>query len=118
MDLVRLHPQASCDIVAGIEFPWPVPEMLLQHHERLDGSGYPRGLSGDEIVIDARIIAVADTLDAMTTDRPYQSAMELEYALEQIKRLAGTKFDPAITDALDAAVQAGALRITAVEVPV
>ena len=63
MDLVKLHPQAGCDIVAGIQFPWPVREMLLQHHERLDGSGYPNGLSGDEIVIEARIIAVADTVE-------------------------------------------------------
>ena len=63
MDLVKLHPQAGCDIVAGIQFPWPVREMLLQHHERLDGSGYPNGLSDDGIVIEARIIAVADTVE-------------------------------------------------------
>ena len=86
MNLVRLHPQAGCDIVAGIEFPWPVREMLLQHHERLDGSGYPRGLKGDEIVMDARIIAVADTVEAMSSDRPYRPALGIEIALGEIRK--------------------------------
>ena len=98
MDLVRLHPQAGCDIVAGIEFPWPVPEMLLQHHERLDGSGYPRGLSGDEIVMDARIIAVADTVEAMSSDRPYRPALGIETALKTVREGRNTLFDSVVVD--------------------
>jgi putative nucleotidyltransferase with HDIG domain len=86
------------------------------HHEHMDGRGYPYGLEGHQIPVMARIISVADTLDAMTTDRPYQSAMDLEYALEQIKQLAGTKFDPAVVHALEGTVQAGALHLTSVEV--
>ena len=86
------------------------------HHEHMDGRGYPYGLEGHQIPVMARIISVADTLDAMTTDRPYQSAMDLEYALEQIKQLVGTKFDPAVVQALEGTIQAGALHLTTVEV--
>src|ERR1700687_1450530 len=88
------------------------------HHENMDGRGYPHGLSGPQIPLMARIIGVADTLDAMTTNRPYQTAMELDYAMGRIKTLAGTKFDPAIVAALESTVKAGKLRLTAVEVTV
>jgi len=88
------------------------------HHEHMDGRGYPYGLSGPQIPLMARIIGVADTLDAMTTNRPYQTAMELDFAMGRIKTLAGTKFDPAIVAALESAVRAGKLRLTAVEVTV
>jgi len=84
----------------------------------MDGRGYPYGLTGPHIPRMARIIAVADTLDAMTTNRPYQTAMELEYALGRIKALAGSKFDDSIVAALESAVKAGKLRLTAVEVHV
>jgi HD-GYP domain-containing protein (c-di-GMP phosphodiesterase class II) len=84
----------------------------------MDGRGYPYGLSGPQIPVMARIIAVADTLDAMTTNRPYQSAMDLEYALGRIKALAGSKFDQAVVTALESAVTAGKLRLSAVEVHV
>jgi HD-GYP domain-containing protein (c-di-GMP phosphodiesterase class II) len=84
----------------------------------MDGRGYPYGLSGPQIPVMARIIAVADTLDAMTTNRPYQSAMDLEYALGRIKALAGSKFDQTVVSALEAAVTAGKLRLSAVEVHV
>jgi HD-GYP domain-containing protein (c-di-GMP phosphodiesterase class II) len=99
MDLVKLHPPAGCDIVAGIEFPWPVREMILQHHERLDGSGYPKGLSGDEIVIEARIIAVADTVEAMSSDRPYRPALGNDSALKTVREGHGALFEPAAVDA-------------------
>jgi PAS domain S-box-containing protein len=99
MNLVKLHPQAGCDIVSGIEFPWPVPEMLLQHHERLDGSGYPHGLRGDAIVIDARIIAVADIVEAMSSDRPYRPALGIEVALATVREGRNTLFDPAVVEA-------------------
>jgi putative nucleotidyltransferase with HDIG domain len=88
------------------------------HHEHMDGRGYPYGLSAPEIPLMARIIAVADTLDAMTTNRPYQSAMDLEFALGKIKALTGTKFDGVVVNALEAAVTAGRLRLSAVEVQV
>jgi len=88
------------------------------HHEHIDGRGYPYGLSGPQIPLMARIIGVADTLDAMTTNRPYQSAMDLDFAMGRIKTLGGTKFDPAVVSALEAAVTAGKLRLTSVEVTV
>jgi HD-GYP domain-containing protein (c-di-GMP phosphodiesterase class II) len=84
----------------------------------MDGAGYPYGLPGDQIPMMARIIAVADTFDAMTTNRPYQSAMDLEFALDRIRSLAISKFDPAVVAALDAAVAAGRLRLTAALVEV
>jgi len=96
------------DMLPGIEL----------HHEHLDGRGYPYGLSGPQIPTMARIIAVADTLDAMTTNRPYQSAMDLDYALGRIKALTGSKFDQTVVNALEAAVKAGKLRLSAVEVHV
>ncbi len=88
------------------------------HHEHMDGRGYPYGLQGPQIPLMARIIGVADTLDAMTTNRPYQSAMDLEYALGKIKALAGSKFDAVVVNALEAAVTAGRVRLSAVEVQV
>jgi HD-GYP domain-containing protein (c-di-GMP phosphodiesterase class II) len=84
----------------------------------MDGRGYPYGLTAPQIPLMARIIGVADTLDAMTTNRPYQSAMDLDYALGKIKALAGSKFDPIVVNALEAAVMAGKLRLSAVEVQV
>src|SRR5271154_4511890 len=96
------------DMLPGIEL----------HHEHMDGRGYPYGLTGPQIPMMARIIGVADTLDAMTTNRPYQSAMDLDYALGKIKALAGSKFDTVVVNALDAAVTNGKLRLSAVEVQV
>jgi HD-GYP domain-containing protein (c-di-GMP phosphodiesterase class II) len=88
------------------------------HHEHLDGGGYPYGLTAPKIPLMARVIAVADTLDAMTTNRPYQDKMDLDFALKRIKSLTGTKFDAVIVAALEAAVTSGKLRMTAVEVQV
>jgi HD-GYP domain-containing protein (c-di-GMP phosphodiesterase class II) len=81
------------------------------HHECIDGRGYPYGHRGEEIPQMARIIAVADTFDAMTTNRPYQSAMEVDFALERIRQLTGTKFDPKVADALGFAIRAGKIRL-------
>jgi HD-GYP domain-containing protein (c-di-GMP phosphodiesterase class II) len=88
------------------------------HHEHMDGRGYPYGLQGPQIPLMARIIGVADTLDAMTTNRPYQSAMDLDFALTRIKSLGGTKFDVVIVNALESTINAGKLRLSAVEVHV
>ena len=110
--------------VKGANIMRPVPQLrdvlpgIELHHERMDGGGYPYGLPGEKIPLMARIIAVADTLDAMTTDRPYQSAMDLEYALERIRSLAISKFDPQVVAALEIAVQSGRLRLSATLVEV
>jgi PAS domain S-box-containing protein len=98
-EMVKGHPQIGADIVRDIEFPWPVAEMILQHHERLDGSGYPRGLRGEEILIGSRIIAVADTVEAMSSHRPYRPAKGLEAGLDVITQGRGTLFDPQVVDA-------------------
>ena len=83
-ELIRQHPQTGYEILAGIDFPWPVAEIVLQHHERLDGSGYPQGLEGDEILLEARILAVADVVEAMSSHRPYRPALGLDQALAEI----------------------------------
>lgn len=88
------------------------------HHEHMDGRGYPYGLAGDQIPVMARIIAVADTLDAMTTNRPYQSAMEIQFAVDRIRQLTGTKFDPKVVDAFIGAVANGKLKLSATLVEV
>ena len=92
--LVQNHVQASYDIVKTIEFSWPVAEIVLQHHERLNGSGYPRGLSGDKIAKEARILAIADVVEAMASDRPYRPAFPLEMALDEIWNNKGVPYDP------------------------
>jgi PAS domain S-box-containing protein/putative nucleotidyltransferase with HDIG domain len=106
LTLIKLHPQAGYDVIRGIDFPWPVAQAALQHHERLDGSGYPRGLGGDQIILEARILAVADVVDAMTHHRPYRPAFDMQVALEDILQGRGTLYDPQVVDAC-AAVVAG-----------
>lgn len=93
-NLIRGHPTAGAEILGSIEFPWPVADVVLQHHERLDGSGYPRGLRGTGIRIESRILAVADVVDAMSSHRPYRPALGTDAALEMIRDAAGTLFDP------------------------
>ena len=99
MQLIRCHPQMAYDILKDIEFPWPVPEFVLQHHERLDGSGYPDGLSDDQIHLEAKIVAVADVVEAMSSHRPYRPSLGVEAALDEIKRNAGRIYDKAVVDA-------------------
>jgi HAMP domain-containing protein len=109
--LMKQHPVKGANIMRPVaQLKEMLPGIEL-HHERMDGAGYPYGLPGDQIPMMARIIAVADTFDAMTTNRPYQSAMDLEFALDRIRSLAISKFDPAVVAALDAAVAAGRLRL-------
>ncbi|MBC7220806.1 MEDS domain-containing protein [Candidatus Bipolaricaulota bacterium] len=99
MALIREHPKAGYDVLKGVEFPWPVAEVVYQHHERVDGSGYPRGLKGDEILLEARILAVADVVEAMSSHRPYRPAHPLERALVEIRAHRGVLYDPAVVDA-------------------
>jgi len=96
---IKTHPQAGHDLVKEIEFPWPVAQIILQHHERMDGSGYPRGLSGKEILLEARILAVADVLEAISSTRPYRPAHSIDIALEENSRNRGTLYDPEVVDA-------------------
>ena len=97
--LIKTHPQNGYDILKEIEFPWPVARMVWQHHERLEGSGYPLGLSGEEILLGARIMAVADVVEAMASDRSYRPTPGLEKALEEIGAKRGILYDPAVVDA-------------------
>lgn len=94
--IVKTHAEKGYDILKGIDFPWPVAKVVLQHHERLDGSGYPRGLKGDEIMLEARILAVADTLESMSTHRPYRPALGIEDALQELLAHAGSRYDPQV----------------------
>ena len=98
-NMVKIHPQVGCDILREIKFPWPVAEIVLQHHERMNGSGYPERRSGEEIILEARILAVADTVEAMASHRPYRVAHGIESALEEISQNRGTLHDPAVVDA-------------------
>ncbi len=92
-EMIKIHPQVSYDILKNIPFPWPVAQMVHQHHERLDGSGYPQGLSGDEILLEARILAVADVTEANSSFRPYRPARGIESALAKIARKKGKQYD-------------------------
>jgi PAS domain S-box-containing protein len=100
--LIKVHPQVGYDILKDIAFPWPVAQGVLQHHERLDGSGYPSGLTAAEITPEAKILAVADVVEAMASHRPYRPALEIDKALEEIVQNRGKLYDP---DAVDACVR-------------
>jgi putative nucleotidyltransferase with HDIG domain len=106
-EFIKTHAQAGHDIVKGVVFPWPVAQMILQHHERLDGSGYPNGLQGNAILPGARIIAVADVVEAMMARRPYREALGLDVALAEIEAGKGTRYDPAAVDACRALFREG-----------
>jgi len=100
--LIKAHVQTGFEIVRGIEFPWPVVDIILQHHERLDGSGYPAGLNDGAILLEARILAVADVVQAMCSHRPYRAAFSVATALEEIGEGRGTLYD---ADAVDACLR-------------
>jgi len=117
-ELMKQHTVKGANIMRPVSQLKEMLPGIELHHEHMDGRGYPYGLTGPQIPLMARVIAVADTLDAMTTNRPYQTAMDLDFALSKIKALAGAKFDAIIVAALDGAVTSGKLRLTAVEVQV
>jgi putative nucleotidyltransferase with HDIG domain len=117
-DVMKTHTVKGANIMRPVSQLKDMLPGIELHHEHMDGRGYPYGLSGPQIPLMARIIAVADTLDAMTTNRPYQSAMDIDYALGRIKALTGSKFDQAVVNALESAVKAGKIRLSAVEVHV
>jgi putative nucleotidyltransferase with HDIG domain len=97
--LVQTHPQIAYDILKNLEFPWPVAQTVLQHHERVDGSGYPNQLAGEDIILEARILCVADVVESMISHRPYRQAPGVEKALAEIELNSGVLYDPAVADA-------------------
>jgi putative nucleotidyltransferase with HDIG domain len=99
MKMVQGHAESGYQILKDIPFPYPIAEMVYQHHERLDGSGYPRGLAGDAICLEARILAIADTIEAMATHRPYRPGKGLSMAMSEVMVEAGSKLDQRIADA-------------------
>ena len=98
-ELIKGHALAGYDILKGISFPWPVAQMVRQHHERIDGSGYPDGLKGEAIIAEARILAVADTVEAMSSHRPYRPGLGIDKALAEIERGRGALYDAHSVDA-------------------
>ena len=99
VSLIQSHSQTGYDILIGIDFPWPIAEIVLQHHERQDGSGYPRGLAGEDILLAARIIGVADVVETMASHRPYRPSKGLDKALAEITQNRGVLYDPLVVDA-------------------
>lgn len=99
LKMVNFHAQISYDILKEIEFPWPVAKIILAHHERMNGSGYPNGLKGEEIMIEARILGVADVVEAMSSHRPYREALGIDKALEEISKNRGILYDPEVVNA-------------------
>jgi len=106
-NLIKSHPRVGYEIIQDVTFPWPVAQMIHQHHERLDGSGYPDGLQGEDILLEARILAVADVVEAITSHRPYRPGMGQDKALEVIVENRGNWFDPQVVDACVAVLQSG-----------
>ena len=98
-NMIKIHPQVGFDILKTIEFPYPVAHIVLQHHERMDGSGYPLGLKGDKILPEARVLAVADTVEAIASHRPYRAALGLDRALKEISEQKGLLYDTEVVDA-------------------
>jgi len=104
--LTRTHSQASYDALKDVKFPWPVAQAALQHHECMDGSGYPQGLKGEAILMEARILAVADVVEGMSSHRPYREARGIEEALAEIESGSGTVYDAVVADDLHPAWRA------------
>lgn len=97
--LIQIHPEAGYNILKDIDFPWPIAQIILQHHERMNGSGYPKGLKGEDILIETRILSVADIVEAIASHRPYRPAMGIDKALEEIKENKSILYDPAVVNA-------------------
>jgi putative two-component system response regulator len=98
-NIVKTHPQVAYEVLRTLEFPWPVAETILQHHERLDGSGYPNGICGEDIILEARILCVADVVESMISHRPYRPALGKKKAIKEIMQNSGILYDPRVADA-------------------
>jgi PAS domain S-box-containing protein/putative nucleotidyltransferase with HDIG domain len=99
LGIIKEHPQVGYNILKTVDFPWPIAQIVLQHHERMDGSGYPNGISGENILLEARILAVADVVEAMASHRPYRAALGINLALNEISKNRGSFYDPKVVDA-------------------
>jgi HD-GYP domain-containing protein (c-di-GMP phosphodiesterase class II) len=97
--LIKEHSRKGYEILKDVESPWPLADIVYQHHERMNGSGYPRNLKGEEIIMEARILAVADVVESMASHRPYRPALGLNAALDEISRNNGSLFDPEVVEA-------------------
>ena len=97
--LIKNHAQVGHDVLKEMDFPWPLAQIVLQHHERMDGSGYPQGLAGEDIILEARILAVTDVVEAMASQRPYRPSVGLDKALEEISQNRSVLYDPEVVDA-------------------
>jgi HD-GYP domain-containing protein (c-di-GMP phosphodiesterase class II) len=97
--LIKTHSQSGYDILKDIDFPWPVARTVLEHHERMNGSGYPNGLTGDNLLMESRILAVADVVESMASHRPYRPSLGIDAALEEIEKNRGKLYDTGAVDA-------------------
>jgi len=109
--LIKAHPKTGYEILKGIDFPWDIARIVLQHHERIDGSGYPQGLCGDDILLEARILAVADVVEAMISHRPYRPALGIEKALEEVSSKRGKLYDHRVAEAFENALNKGDIEL-------
>lgn len=96
--VIKSHPEVGYEIIKEVDFPWPVADMIYQHHEWIDGSGYPQGLSGDEIIQEARILSVADVVEVIVSHRPYRVSRGIDVALDEIQKNSGPTYDPVVVD--------------------
>ena len=99
LGIIKEHPQVGYNILKTVDFPWPIAQIVLQHHERMDGSGYPNAISGENILLEARILAVADVVEAMASHRPYRPALGIDLALNEISKNRGSSYDSKVVDA-------------------
>jgi putative two-component system response regulator len=106
-NIIKTHSQIGYDILKTIDFPWPVEQIVLQHHERINGSGYPQGLQDKDIIIEAKIISVADVVEAMASNRPYRPALGIEEASKEISRNSGILYHPDVVDACLKVISSG-----------
>ena len=107
LKLIQAHPEVAWNILNTIDFPWPIAEIVVQHHERIDGSGYPKGLHKEEILLEARILAVADVVEAMSSHRPYRPALGVDAALAEIRAGRGRRYDEQVADACVGLLETG-----------
>ena len=108
--IIKIHPTAGWEILRGVDFPWPVARVAHEHHEALDGSGYPRGLHAADILLESRIVGVADVVEAIASHRPYRPSLGVEFAMQELRRGRGTRWDPRVIDACERLFAAGRLQ--------
>ena len=113
-ELIKSHVKAGYDILKQIEFPWPIADIILQHHERLNGSGYPQGLKEDQILLPARILAVADVFETIASHRPYRPALGLRPAIDEIRTNRGKLYDMQVVDICLSLIEKGQFEFTSV----